>query len=176
MSAERTNPFWDYSYALHESKGIGPACIELQDRHGLDVNLILYCSWVAASGRGALDAVALRRAAGTVREWQKRVSSVIRDVRRLLKTDALGVPDELVEEFRKKLLDVEIESERISLDVLLTVAPVPDGARDDAARRGMVRDNIEGYFKLAGIVPDERDRAAIALIADAALAPLDRKR
>ena len=165
------NPFWTYSYALHESDGVGPACIELQDRHGLDVNLLLYCCWIGASGRSALDAADLEKASGTVQQWQRQVSTPIRDIRRILKTDSLGVPVELSQAFRKELMAVELASERVAQDALLAIASPSQGI--EMGRRGnIVRENLRAYFNLAGVVPDDRDEKALDTIAASALAPI----
>ena len=172
--AENENPFWTYSYALHESDGVGPACIGLQDRHGFDVNLLLYCCWVAATGRGALERDGLEKARGTVQQWQNQVSTPIREIRRLLKTESLGVPTDLAQTFRKELMSVELASERVAQDALLAIAPPPtDG--DLETRSGVVRQNLVGYFKMMGVEPDDTDKAAIDLIADASLGPVQEK-
>ena len=168
----KDNPFWTYSYALHESEGVGPACIELQDRHGLDVNLLLYCCWIAASGRGALDAADLEKAFETVQQWQTRVSTPIREIRRLLKTDSLGVPMDLAQAFRKDLMSVELASERVAQDALFAIARPPlDLAME--RRESVVRENLMRYLDFSGVVSDDGDQAAIETIAAASLAPIE---
>lgn len=169
MASRNENSFWDYSYALHESDGVGPACIELQDRHGLDVNLLLFCCWTAASGRQELDVASLEKARSTVAGWQNRVSSPIREIRRLLKTDSLGVPDDLAQAFRKNLMSVELESEKVAQDALVTVAPPPEGGVDFDERGRRVWANLNRYLTAMGVECDGADDAALAKIADAAL-------
>ena len=54
--------FWDFSLEAYARPGVAPACLDLQERHGADVNLLLFACWLSASGRGALDAALLAAA------------------------------------------------------------------------------------------------------------------
>ena len=42
--------FWAFSLEVYGRPGVAPACLALQDRHGLDVNLLLFCCWAASQG------------------------------------------------------------------------------------------------------------------------------
>ena len=44
------SPLWRYAVPLYAKTGVAEACLELQGRHGLDVNLVLYCCWTGAEG------------------------------------------------------------------------------------------------------------------------------
>jgi uncharacterized protein (TIGR02444 family) len=76
-----TNPFWEFSLAFYAEPGVAPACLAMQDRDGLDVNLALLCCWVGV----ALDAAALAEAEALVRDWRAQVVQPLRAVRRWLK-------------------------------------------------------------------------------------------
>ncbi len=52
------NPFWDFSLAVWGREAVEPACLALQERHGIDVNVLLFCGWAGRRGR-ALDAAVL---------------------------------------------------------------------------------------------------------------------
>ncbi len=75
-------PFWDFSLALYARPGIAPACLTLQDSHGQDVNLLLFCCWVGEP----LTAAALAEADALVAPWRTQVVQPLRAVRRWLKT------------------------------------------------------------------------------------------
>ena len=45
------HPFWDFSLRVHGADGVAGACLDLQDAHQLDVNIVLYCCWIGATGR-----------------------------------------------------------------------------------------------------------------------------
>jgi len=43
MPAPGRNPFWDFSLAVWGREAVKPACLALQARHGIDVNILLFC-------------------------------------------------------------------------------------------------------------------------------------
>ena len=49
--APEETPFWQFSGAVYAHPGVAEACLDLQDRHGLDVNLLLFCAWAGVQGR-----------------------------------------------------------------------------------------------------------------------------
>ena len=75
----RPSAFWDFSLAVYPREGVESACLELQERHRLDVNLVLFCCWVGASGRGVLEDDDLDRLLAATEPWQKEVVWPIRD-------------------------------------------------------------------------------------------------
>lgn len=46
---EPENPFWRFSCAVYAAPGVAQACLELQDTHGADVNLLLLAAWLGAA-------------------------------------------------------------------------------------------------------------------------------
>src|SRR5438067_1685583 len=64
--------FWRFSLSLYGLSGVAEACLDLQDRRGLDVNLLLFCCWRARSGIG-LEAADLALADRRLRSWRGRV-------------------------------------------------------------------------------------------------------
>ncbi|MGE4220898.1 MAG: TIGR02444 family protein, partial [Alphaproteobacteria bacterium] len=53
---------WPFSLSVYARPGVAEACLALQARRGLDVNLLLWCGWRAAVGVGACNAAELREA------------------------------------------------------------------------------------------------------------------
>ena len=66
---------------------------------------------------------------------------------------------------------VELASERVAQDALLAIAS-PSQDIEMERRDGIVRENLKGYFSLAGVVPDDRDEKAMDTIAASALVPI----
>lgn len=42
--------FWDFSLAVYQAQGVESACLELQDEHGVNVNLLLLLCWCLQHG------------------------------------------------------------------------------------------------------------------------------
>ena len=60
--AEGGSPFWRFSLATYRKPGVADACLALQDGCGVDVNVLLFVTWLGTQGR-RLDADATRAVA-----------------------------------------------------------------------------------------------------------------
>ena len=80
-----TSGFWDFSVRAYNQPGVADACLVLQDQHGLDVNLLLYCCWIGAS-RGAIPESDLTAALEFSAIWSANVVRPLRQVRSWMKT------------------------------------------------------------------------------------------
>jgi uncharacterized protein (TIGR02444 family) len=54
-----TEEFWEFALARYARPGVAQCCVALQDEHGANVMLLLYCAWRAQGG----DCVRARRCA-----------------------------------------------------------------------------------------------------------------
>ena len=162
------NPFWDYAVELYRPPGVEGACLELQARHGLDVNLVLLCCWLANRGVAA-DEPSLGRIAAAAASWQEAFVRPLRAVRRRLKGD-LSDPrpgsiaarwPELTSELRGRVLALEIEGER--LEQLFLAALVGDLTPTATSGMALACANLHCYWRFA-----VSDRQALALLLGAA--------
>lgn len=157
---DRDISFWDFTLAAYRKEGVSASAISLQNGHGADVNLLFYCCWCAATGRGALDEHALRRADLAVESWRKHVTRPLRAVRDAIKKDtALAALPEAME-MRKKVLAAEIDSERVAQMAMQAGAP-PAGTRPGEALADAAR-SLTTYASMLGESVDGPVRAALA--------------
>ena len=112
-----TNRFPSFAEALYARPGVAAACLDLQDRRGCDVNILLFCCWLAASGRPTLTAERLRAILKVSDAWQNEIVRPLRTVRRLLKDkpwDA-ALPETVEaatgEAVRRRVADAELAAE-----------------------------------------------------------------
>ncbi len=110
---------WRFSLAIYARPGVAPACLVLQDQHGRDVNVMLFCCWLGASGRGRLDRAALEAADRAVTGWRHEIVEPFRAARRAIKTVALPDSDSIY----AKAKAVELEAERLLQRQLAARAP-----------------------------------------------------
>jgi uncharacterized protein (TIGR02444 family) len=171
------HPFWNFSLEVYSGEGVARSCIELQDRHGLDVNVLLFCCWIGASGRGRLQADELKRLAGKVTNWQREIVMPLRAARRRLAAgENLPVaPDEAAGILRRRVADAEIEAEHVEQLLLAENYAVP-GNRDRPPKERLTAAlaNLGLYSEQLGIKVERRDRAAVATILAACFPMLDR--
>ncbi len=102
-------PFWIYSLTTYGREDVAAGCLALQDRFGLDVNLILLCCWLGSRGT-VLDPVQANQAVAIAENWAGPVIAPLRAVRRHLKSEAA---DERTSGFRKQLAALELDAEKI---------------------------------------------------------------
>lgn len=103
------NPLWDYASTLYGLEGVAPACLVLQDRFGVDVNLLLYAAWLAQLQQ-RLDSTHVKALDAVVSDWRDRVVRPLRTLRRQL--HAVAEAGELYEGVKA----LELQSERAQLD------------------------------------------------------------
>jgi uncharacterized protein (TIGR02444 family) len=110
--------FWAFSLDFYGRPGVAAACLELQDRHGLDVNLVLYCCW-----RGdRLTEAQLQAAIDLTAPWRSEIVQPLRALRRRLKPGFPPFPEAGVLTLRKRIADAELEAERLQQQALEALA------------------------------------------------------
>jgi uncharacterized protein (TIGR02444 family) len=162
------NPFWDYALELYRRPGVEAACLELQQRHGVDINIVLFCCWLTHRGVAA-DAAFLARIAAAAEVWQQEVVRPLRAVRSQLKS-ALTAPQpgsiaarwpELAAALRQQVLALEIDGERLEQLLLAEFAAELGPAAAPGVAPASV--NLRRYWRFAA-----PDRDALATLLHAA--------
>src|SRR3954468_4289017 len=168
MSDFLPHPFWNFSLELYAGEGVAEACLDLQERRGCDVNVLLFCCWLGASGRPTLTADRLRTILKVSDVWQAEIVRPLRQVRQLLKdkpwTETLP---ETVEAARRRVADAELAAEHAEQLKLVSLhVPPADRDRPVEKRLRSAVGNLGVYAVCLGVTPDAKDRAdVVALMA-----------
>jgi uncharacterized protein (TIGR02444 family) len=149
-----SNPFWDFSIRLYGKPGVAEACIALQEKHGLDVNVLMYCAWRGA----AMTPADVAAAAKTVSAWHDAMVRPLRALRTELKEDAKGAPRPVAERVRAQIKSAELNAERVEQVMLVALAP------DNVASGTHAEANMLLYLDFAGAKADGADKALIQII------------
>jgi uncharacterized protein (TIGR02444 family) len=164
MSDFLPHPFWNFSLELYGGEGVAEACLDLQERRGCDVNVLLFCCWLGASGRPTLTAERLRTILKVSDVWQAEIVRPLREVRKLLKDRswASALP-ETVEATRRRVADAELAAEHAEqLKLAMLHAPLAERDRPVDKRLRAAVGNLGVYAVCLGVTPDEKDRRAVA--------------
>jgi uncharacterized protein (TIGR02444 family) len=161
--------FVRFALDIHGVDGVSPACVLLQDRCDVDVNVLLAAAFVGAARRMAFTDRELDGARNRTGEWQHEVVRPLRALRRRLVDGPSPAPNPATTALRERVKAVELDAEMIELDELadfsaaldLPAAPGSADARATAAMHVVVRES-------AGREPNEDEYTAIATIAAAA--------
>jgi len=179
------HPFRDFSASLYRKPGVADASLFVQDRYGLNINLILLCIWVAETGGGALTAGNIATALRRLADWEQHVIQPLREIRRACRHEALGIPEFLLQTFQPQIETVELGAEHVEQLVLAEFArgwtendarfPVdesPDNSVGHSAGKpaGDAVCSLKAYIGELDIVPEAPLTECLSVILQAAFA------
>jgi len=163
------HPFWDFSLAVYGHEGVAAACLDLQDRVGLDVNLLLFCLWSGLERGVAFDREGFAPVVIAADAWNESVVQPIRAARRRLKQGSAYLRDDITEGLRRQVLEAEIGCEHGEQLIIAAAAE----AVLAKARQGTVAEavaaNLAVYADAAGFRFSNADRLPLARILSARL-------
>jgi uncharacterized protein (TIGR02444 family) len=160
-----------FALAVYRCDGVPAACLLLQNRLDLDVNLILFAAYVGAVRNQHLTESDVTTARDRVRDWHSEVVRPLRSVRQRLNNGPSPAPSPATTELRRKLQELEIEFELIELGQLDEVVagldgPAALGKPADRSAAGIVTMAAAA----AGRALDDTELGAVSAIAAAAAA------
>jgi uncharacterized protein (TIGR02444 family) len=163
------NPFWAFSLAIYAKDGVAPACLRLQDKHGFDVNLLLFACWSARYCDLSLNEADWPALLAETSDWRDNIITPLRDVRRRLKVPKMDADLKKQTELRAAVQQIELECEQVEQDFL--------ARRIDALRRdgtlvsGAVFDsqkavvsNLEALATVLNVRLDAQDKADLDVL------------
>ena len=171
--------FWAWSLDVYARPGVSAAALELQDAHGLNVNLLLWCAWQAANGL-SVDEETARRAAEATAAFNASVTAPLRATRRILKEQARadhgqawkGVGPAALADLAARFSELELDVERVEQSVLLAGAGHDQAGQD---RDPTLATGVASEPAVCERLALKNSRAYVACVADAdgAKAPRD---
>ncbi|MCG8547997.1 MAG: TIGR02444 family protein [Alphaproteobacteria bacterium] len=159
MSDPPGNAFWNFSLRAYARPGVADACIRLQDRYGVDVNVLFYLQWLATVRPAPLDDGEVAAILAETEDWRETVVKPLRAIRRRMKSGYAGFAAEDVAAMRSEIKRLELQSERQEHDFLYAREgrPVPDAAPADACAP-RAADNVAAYLRVLGVAFDAAGR------------------
>lgn len=112
---------WTFALEAYARPGVAALCLRLQDEHGLDVDVLLACLWLAARGLD-LDDAELERILAAAAEPRARVLE-LRALRRTLGSDRDHDPR--WQPTYEHLRAAELAAERVELGCIEAALDVP---------------------------------------------------
>ncbi len=156
MTEGSDNPFWAYSLTLYVRAGVTTACLDLQERLDLDVNLLLFCCWAGSQGRTLSESEVEDLIAATS-GWREQVVRPLRGARRWLKESA---PDlgPAAADLREDIKASELAAEAIQQALMHRTLSVPAGVPLPDA----MASNLRAYLAACGCRPVATDIGSLA--------------
>jgi uncharacterized protein (TIGR02444 family) len=169
----RKSPFWRFSVQFYAVPGVAPACIELQDRASVDVNVLFFLLWNATQNR-ALDNAEVAELDRTIGAWRDMAVVPLREVRRALKSPPPVMAPEAAEGFRTRIKQVELEAERLQQEAMYDLAQTGRFGRPAANPREAARTSVDAYQALLGAFPPGPLDAVLSAFAKFEMPPSDK--
>jgi uncharacterized protein (TIGR02444 family) len=157
------SPFWDFSLRLYAKAGVPDACLALQERRGIDVNLLFCCLWLGLQGE-KLGKRHIARLAARVRDVHESVVKPLRGARTLLKRVLTTEHESLrpaISALRNAIKKSELEAEHLEQMMLEGLQPVGEA---DVPSAALANANALAYFSFIGARLDTKDEATLSLI------------
>ncbi|MGH1485405.1 MAG: TIGR02444 family protein [Cellvibrionaceae bacterium] len=120
MSIKPASSLWDFAIDLYNKPGVETTCLQLQDEHGFDIPLLLFCCW-AGWRYGAVSVEQLQPVINFSQEWSEQNIQPLRDMRRAMKygySQQWPVDQSDYEDLRQQVKKAELMSERFLLEGL----------------------------------------------------------
>ncbi len=150
------SPFWDFSIAVYHASAVQDECLSMQDRFGLDVNLILLCAFLGAVHGVTLTAEEIASVRQEVGQWHEQIVRPLRVVRRQLKTIKLqDAGAASAADLRTQVKAAELESERIEQILLERWSDARLKAWPQGKLRKAAVANLQTLLAAYGIGPEQ---------------------
>jgi uncharacterized protein (TIGR02444 family) len=163
-----TESHWQFSLAVYGKPGVSASCLLLQERCGVDINVLLICLYATVGLRLAVGDDVVGQLDGTIHDIRSKVVEPLRAIRRDMKGAAYGPATERV---RNQVKSAELAAEQLEQAAL---AAALEGRSADAGAPLDTRDvagAVVHYFSGLVRVPTKGDaevEQAMRIIAAAA--------
>jgi uncharacterized protein (TIGR02444 family) len=143
--------FWTFSLAVYGREPVQQECLTLQDRFGMDVNLVLLCAFAGAIHGAVLPERNMEEAIAAVGPWHQQVVRNLRETRRALKPFLTTSPpvSTPIANLRAQVKTQELEAERIEQQILEHWLTANVGSFSRAEPRTAVEGNMRTLFALS---------------------------
>lgn len=101
--------FWQFSVRVYQQASIQQVCLELQNRCGANVNLLLFCCWSGIQGYRHLEISELREYLASIYQWHHAITLQLRRLRNCVPKQTGG---SALQKLRPAILDVELAAEQ----------------------------------------------------------------
>jgi len=156
------NPFWQFSLRVYAQPEVAAECLDLQRVLSINVNVLLFCGWIAASRRVALGVADIRLLESAIHGWHTLAVLPLREIRDTLKP-ASEMRHQAVQAFRKRILDSELQAEQIEQALLFERAESLPRLPATLPIRDIIAGNIELLCSLSPM-PVPGETSVLALI------------
>ena len=174
-SEDAFEKLWAFSLERYGRPGVSEACLALQDRLRVDVNVVLLCLWTAQEGQHLTKTTLTEIINGRPGSWHRDIVLPIRTARKAMKGRTAGGDGSRVEAVRDRVKTVEIACEKLEQRLLVEAIAGQLAASDRAptssvGKTELARDNLSTYVELVAAGALKSASAHIETLVDSCIA------
>ena len=152
-------PLWAFALAVYGGDGVADECLDLQERLGLDVNILLFAAFIGVVEGVQLESQGIAAASAAVTLWQSEIVRPLRQARRALKSAG-------AEALRIQVKASELEAEKIEQGLLWQWSRAELAGRPRSDRNRALVGNLRALLEFYGTL-DKAETALPRLLAAA---------
>jgi len=156
--------FWRFSLRFYARNGVAPLCLTLQDRHGVDVNVLFLLLFFSLQQR-RLSAADVQRIDHAAAAWRARAVHPLRTLRRDLKNGVAAMDVQATEALRNDIKRCELHAERLQQEMLEHAFPAATTGTQSTVQEAAAA-NIAAYGAVFGTLPDDLVKDLLGLFAE----------
>jgi len=157
-----SHPFWEFSLAVYQENTIKLACLALQEKQAMNVNIILFTCWLAKTGRGRLYKSDYTRMTALLHHWHLDITQRLRTMRRTVSKHA---SPPTLRALKPLILNTELVSEQIEQLLLsnhFLRLNIHQRTHSQKAKEALA--SLNAYAKFLNATLTERDEQTIEQI------------
>lgn len=104
--------FWNFSIGFYANPEVESTCLNLQDQYHLNVNLILFCYWLAENKQEPLDKEQWTQLLSAAQPWEEIIKP-LRQSRKMISHSSIAWPSDFKIETGKHVSNIEINTEHM---------------------------------------------------------------
>ena len=137
--------FWNFSISFYPLPDIEQSCLQLQDNFELNVNLVLFCHWLAIEKQQPLDSNQWQQLIVTTQPWEE-ILKPLRESRRMIKHHPIAWPSDFKQETSNGVSNIEINTEHMQQLAIEQAWQQMNTASSDESCENIINHNIKYYL------------------------------
>ena len=140
--------FWNFSLNFYQLPEVEKSCLSLQEEHQLNVNLILFCYWLALENHQQLSLEQWQQLISASLPWEEIIKP-LRQSRKLIKHSPIAWPNNFIKETGNGISTIEINTEHMQQLSIEQAWQQMDTSAIQEEIEAIAHYNISQYLKAA---------------------------
>jgi uncharacterized protein (TIGR02444 family) len=161
--AYSADEFWRFSEEFYARPGVERACLSLQNRRGVDVNILMICIWLAGQHVEVVGPL-LGEMDSAVINWRDVVVGPLRQVRKQLPRFVGKISDESRNSVKKAIRSAELAAERASQQRMIETLNKFPARATNIDTKELAAMSLRVYLRRHTPAPDVQDKVDIEFL------------